>query len=230
MPPRDPLAESHGDEEFETNLEGAGGGPMEGQFIVRCDDVKSDVAKSSGNDMWVWSFGVISDLKGNDAHSGRSLPLYTALSEAALWKVEETLCALGLAEPGSQAKFKRSQAIGRLAIAAVSMDDSFDGRARPKIDALAPHPRGAGYRGESGRPTNPTPSTGTRPAAPAPAQRPAPPARPTGPPTARPPQQQRPAPPPARKPPVQPADLALDQPGDDPWGGEEQPTDEEVPF
>lgn len=86
------------------------------------------------NPMWIWEFVI---LIGPDA--GKQLKMWTALTAAAMWKLREVMKAFKLpgAEGGAQAKFKRSEIIGKYVMADV-VDDSFEGRPNSKIDKVFP--------------------------------------------------------------------------------------------
>ena len=150
----DPFDATNEPEDFDVDLKNAGGGELNGQYILKLLDVKSAVSKNSGNDMWVWDWAIVADGRGNDQHAGRQLTSYTALTESALWKVEEHGVALGICEPGERMKFKRAEVIGRMVLADVAMVEGRDGpRKFPTVGTLYPHPSGAGFKGAATRPT-----------------------------------------------------------------------------
>lgn len=113
-----------------TEVESSGLMP-EGTYRVRCANVEQSVSKG-GNPMFVWDFEVV----GGD-HSGRILKVFTAITPAAMWKVAETVVALGIGQTGSVVKFKRSDVIGK-ECGAVVEDTEYNGNKRSQISRVIP--------------------------------------------------------------------------------------------
>jgi hypothetical protein len=66
----------------------------QGDYLMECLDVRADQSKA-GNDMFVWRF------KGLDREAtGKTFYLYTPLSEQSLWKLKQTVKAVGIYEDG----------------------------------------------------------------------------------------------------------------------------------
>lgn len=190
----DPFEATNSADDFDVDLSGAStGNDISGQFILKLLDVKSSTSKN-GNPMWVWDWAIVSGANGDDRHAGRQLTSYTALTDAALWKVEEHGVSLGLCNQGERLVFKRSDAVGRMVIADIEMKEGQEGpRKFPTIGSIYPHHNGAGYRGAAARPAatprakppltgKPVPQpadraalTGSSPRRTPPARRPAPP-------------------------------------------------------
>ena len=103
----------------------------EGTYRVRCANVEQSVSKG-GNPMFVWDFEVV----GGD-HDGRILKVFTAITPAAMWKVAETVVALGIGQTGSVVKFKRSDVIGK-ECGAVVEDTEYNGNKRSQISRVIP--------------------------------------------------------------------------------------------
>ena len=78
-----------------------------GLYRVRCTEIAQDVSKG-GNPMFVWTFVVV-----DTEHAGFESKVFTALTPAAMWKVAETVVALGVGQQGQVVKFKRSDVIGK---------------------------------------------------------------------------------------------------------------------
>lgn len=132
------------EEEFEVSgIPDAQSQPL-GQFIGVCTNLQKATSKA-GNDMWVFDFGVISDLKGDTTHAGRNFSVYCALTTAALWKLDQTLNAIGIASVNGRAKFKKSQVVGVYCVLEIAHDE-YEGRKTAKISDVFAHPSGAGYR------------------------------------------------------------------------------------
>lgn len=103
----------------------------EGTYRVRCANVEQSVSKG-GNPMFVWDFEVV----GGD-HDGNILKVFTAITPAAMWKVAETVVALGIGQTGSVVKFKRSDVIGK-ECGAVVEDTEYNGNKRSQISRVIP--------------------------------------------------------------------------------------------
>ena len=113
-----------------TEVESSGLMP-EGTYRVRCANVEQSVSKG-GNPMFVWDFEVV----GGD-HAGRILKVFTAITPAAMWKVAETVVALGIGQTGRVVKFKRSDVIGK-ECGAVVEDPEYNGNKRSQISRVIP--------------------------------------------------------------------------------------------
>lgn len=101
----------------------------DGLYRVRCQDVEQSVSKS-GNPMFVWTF-VVSDGKC----TGREFKVFTALTPAAMWKVAETVIALGVGQQGQVVKFKRSDVIGKDCGAMIEATE-YNGQVRSQISRV----------------------------------------------------------------------------------------------
>jgi len=127
------------EEVFEVDLSGQKANSFmipEGKYAVQLIDVEKSESQA-GNPMWIWDFEVV-----GTEHSGFTLRSYTAITPAALWKLSETLEALGLSEGGGQlAKFSKSAAIGRRCVAIVK-DSTYNEKTRSSIENLEKHPDG----------------------------------------------------------------------------------------
>lgn len=113
-----------------TEVESSGLIP-EGTYRVRCADVQQSVSKG-GNPMFVWDF----EIAGGE-HDGRMLKVFTAITPAAMWKVAETVVALGIGQTGSVVKFKRSDVIGKECGAVVEYTE-YNGNKRSQISRVIP--------------------------------------------------------------------------------------------
>ncbi len=113
-----------------------GGDVPEGTYIGRCRDVKSDTSKA-GLPMWVWTFEII-----QGPQTGRELMQWTSLSEKALWKVAQTVAALGLGKAGEKLSFSKAQALGRVCVLVVTKYTR-DGKERTSLDEVQRLPEAA---------------------------------------------------------------------------------------
>lgn len=98
----------------------------DGAYRVKCVDIDQDVSKS-GNPMFVWTFEVC-----DGDHAGFQSKSFTAITPAAMWKVAETVEALGVGQTGQVVKFKRSDVINKECGALFTQDD-YNGTVRSQI-------------------------------------------------------------------------------------------------
>ena len=129
------------DDEFSVNLSEApvGGGYLipDGDYPAVLVDLRKGFSKN-GNPQWVWTFAIM-----GGEHAGKEFPLYTAIIPSALWKVAETIEALGLGKGGSVSKFTKSEALSRRCIISIRKD-TYNGQERSSIAKVLPHPDGPG--------------------------------------------------------------------------------------
>lgn len=98
----------------------------DGNYKIKCKDVEQGVSKA-GNPQFIWTFEV-SDGK----YAGFELKSFTAITPAAMWKVAETVQALGIGQTGSMVKFKRTDVIGMECGALVEASE-YNGNTRSSI-------------------------------------------------------------------------------------------------
>ena len=79
----------------------------DGNYKVRCKDVEQGVSKA-GNPQFIWTFEV-----SEGQYTGFELKTFTAITPAAMWKVAETVQALGIGQTGTVVKFKRTDVINK---------------------------------------------------------------------------------------------------------------------
>lgn len=101
----------------------------DGNYRVKCTDVEQSVSKG-GNPMFVWSFEV-----SEGPHTGFQLKVFTAITPAAMWKVAETVQALGIGQTGSVVKFKRTDVLGKECGALVETTE-YNGNNRSQISKV----------------------------------------------------------------------------------------------
>lgn len=115
---------------FEVDLSGvdnSGGFHIpEGTYRAKLVEVEQSVSKG-GNPMFVWTF----EISAGD-HTGFQLKSFTAITPAAMWKVAETVEALGVGQTGTVVKFKRSDVINR-ECGLVVEDNDYNGSVRSSI-------------------------------------------------------------------------------------------------
>lgn len=108
-----------------TDVESSGLIPA-GAYRAKCVNVEQSVSKG-GNPMFVWDFEL---LEGDGR--GRILKVFTAITPAAMWKVAETVIALGVGQTGEVVKFKRSDVLGKECGVTVE-DTEYNGNVRSQI-------------------------------------------------------------------------------------------------
>lgn len=98
----------------------------DGSYKVKCLDVEQSVSKG-GNPMFVWTFQI-----SEGDHLGFESKVFTAITPAAMWKVAETVIALGVGQTGSVVKFKRADVIGK-ECGAIFEKSEYNGQERSQI-------------------------------------------------------------------------------------------------
>lgn len=101
----------------------------DGNYKVKCVDIEQSVSKG-GNPMFVWTFEVS---EGN--HKGFQSKVFTAITPAAMWKVAETVQALGVGQTGSVVKFKRTDVINKECGALIEATE-YNGNTRSQISRV----------------------------------------------------------------------------------------------
>lgn len=118
-------------DEFSVDLTEVESGNLipDGNYRVKCINVEQSVSKG-GNPMFVWDFEIV-----GTEYAGRILKVFTAITPAAMWKVAETVEALGIGQTGSVVKFKRSDVINR-ECGAVVEETEYNGQKRSQISRV----------------------------------------------------------------------------------------------
>ena len=101
---------SNSAENFEVDLSGVEVNSYvipDGNYKVKCVEVEQSVSKG-GNPMFVWTFEI-----SEGDRAGFQSKVFTAITPAAMWKVAETVIALGIGQTGETVKFNRSDVIGK---------------------------------------------------------------------------------------------------------------------
>lgn len=101
----------------------------DGNYKVKCLEVEQSVSKG-GNPMFVWTFEV-----SEGDHRGFQSKVFTAITPAAMWKVAETVMALGVGQVGSVVKFKRSDVVGKECGALIETTE-YNGQNRSQISRV----------------------------------------------------------------------------------------------
>lgn len=146
----DPFNDNMDDEDnYEIDLTGQDSGKdftiPDGEYAAHVVGLTKGYSQA-GNPMWTWDFAIT---EGD--HAGKEYKVFAALTPAALWKLTEVLEAIGLAEAGKVAKFKKSDAIGKSAIVLLEAEE-YKGVNRSSVRKVLPHPKGPGYAKEIGSP------------------------------------------------------------------------------
>lgn len=98
----------------------------DGSYRVKCTDVEQTVSKG-GNPMFVWTFEV-----SEGQNAGFQGKVFTAITPAAMWKVAETVKALGVGQTGEVVRFKRSDVINKECGALIE-ETEYNGQTRSQI-------------------------------------------------------------------------------------------------
>ena len=101
----------------------------DGNYKVKCVDIEQSVSKG-GNPMFVWTFEI-----SEGDHKGFQSKVFTAITPAAMWKVAETVIALGVGQTGSVVKFKRTDVLGKECGALVETTE-YNGNNRSQISKV----------------------------------------------------------------------------------------------
>ena len=120
-----------GSDNFEVDLSEVQSGFVipDGIYKVKCIDIEQTVSKG-GNPMFAWTFEVSA---GDNA--GFQSKVFTALTPAAMWKVAETVEALGVGQTGQVVKFKRSDVINK-ECGAMFEQNEYNGQVRSSISRV----------------------------------------------------------------------------------------------
>ena len=101
----------------------------DGVYKVKCINIEQNVSKG-GNPMFVWTFQV-----SEGDHIGFESKVFTAITPAAMWKVAETVQALGVGQTGSVVKFKRTDVINKECGAQIEATE-YNGNTRSQISKI----------------------------------------------------------------------------------------------
>lgn len=101
----------------------------DGNYKVKCIDIEQSVSKG-GNPMFVWTFEI-----SEGEHTGFQSKVFTAITPAAMWKVAETVQALGVGQTGSVVKFKRTDVINKECGAVIEATE-YNGNTRSQISRV----------------------------------------------------------------------------------------------
>ena len=101
----------------------------DGLYKIKCIDIEQSVSKG-GNPMFIWTFEIS---EGN--HTGFQSKLFTAITPAAMWKVAETVQALGIGQTGQTVKFKRTDVINKECGALIETTE-YNGQNRSQISKV----------------------------------------------------------------------------------------------
>lgn len=120
-----------GSDNFEVDLSEVQSGFTipDGIYRVKCIEIEQTVSKG-GNPMFAWTFEVSAG-----PNIGFQSKVFTALTPAAMWKVAETVEALGVGQTGQVVKFKRSDVINK-ECGALFEETEYNGQTRSQISRV----------------------------------------------------------------------------------------------
>lgn len=101
----------------------------DGTYKAKCIEVSQDVSKS-GNPMFVWEFELT-----EGKYAGRTFKSWTAITPAAMWKVAETVIALGIGQQGQVVKFKRQDVLNKECGLVIEQDE-YNGKPTSRISRV----------------------------------------------------------------------------------------------
>lgn len=101
----------------------------DGNYKVKCVNVEQSVSKG-GNPMFVWTFEI-----SEGQYKGFQSKVFTAITPAAMWKVAETVIAMGVGQTGSVVKFKRTDVVGKECGALIEATE-YNGNTRSQISKV----------------------------------------------------------------------------------------------
>jgi hypothetical protein len=134
-------------EQMDEQKSGGRGRIPAARYIGKCVGVVAETSKKSSNPMWTFDFVIT---KGE--YAGRDFKLWAVLTDAAAWKVQETMEALGVeCPPGEEIVLNKKEVIGVGVEMKIVDDNGKDGDGEfSKLDKIFPHPQGAGFRPAAG--------------------------------------------------------------------------------
>lgn len=143
--PDAPFGTPSDDEVFELLIpEGAETGqiPESDQYIGKLIALTREIAKSSGNKMWVAVFTI-----EQGDYRGMDFKLFMPMQANALWKAADTLRAIGVEfEAGVPFTFRAKDVLGTLVRLVIKDDKDQNGRDVSRLASVLPHPDGAGTK------------------------------------------------------------------------------------
>lgn len=121
----------------------------EGDYAAELVEVTKETSQA-GNPMYVWKYKITSEKQ-----KGFTLWNRTAITQKAMFKVQETVDALGFPKGADgKSKFNKTQAVGRKVVLAVQ-DSEYQGEKRSEIARVKKHPDGPGAGGGASSDFNP---------------------------------------------------------------------------
>ena len=103
----------------------------EGDYSMKCTSCTPAVSKASSNDMLVFTF---TGMEGKSRN--KKFWLYCALVPDALWKLRQTLEALGVETPDNPSEFDPDEVVDVEVIGTV-VDNDYDGKTNSKLSYIA---------------------------------------------------------------------------------------------
>jgi hypothetical protein len=128
-----PGASPADNEEFTVDLTGVQSNftVPDGEYTVQCIGVESGISQSE-NPMYIWDFVIVD----NPKYQGREFKVFTALTPAAMWKVAETVEALGIGAQGQTVRFTRKDVLNKKCKAEIQKT-MYNGQERSQIQKLS---------------------------------------------------------------------------------------------
>lgn len=107
----------------------------EGHYPAKCIDVAEGQSKA-GNDMLTFTFAIM-----EGEYVGKEFKNFCAITPAALWKLAETLGALGVEVTEGVANFDPDDCLNKACVLEIE-DSEYNGNVRSSIKTVHPHEKG----------------------------------------------------------------------------------------
>lgn len=132
MPHPGPSGSRNSGDMFEIDLSRVDSGLTipDGEYTLQCIEVEQGVSKAD-NPQYIWTFVIVD----HPEFEGREFKVFTALTPAAMWKVAETVEALGIGSTGQTVRFGRKDVIGKKCVGDIEKQ-TYNNTERSQISRL----------------------------------------------------------------------------------------------
>lgn len=126
--------ENDSDDNFEINIEEALESLMTpvGVYKAKCVDIAKKRSKAD-KPMWVFDFAITTP----GEQDGKEFKVFCSLSPSAIWKLEQTLSAMGIGVGGGPIKFIRADVVNKTCQVEIE-DQEYEGKKRSGIAKCIP--------------------------------------------------------------------------------------------
>ena len=132
-----------------TGVEAGGFVITPGTYAARVQDLENGNSRK-GDPMWTWTFEIVGNPDGTASKfNGKTVKNFTTLTEQAMFKVVESVEALGVAKGGGPGKFKKQDVINRMCYIDITTGE-YNGNKTNNVQKVHPYnPVGAKYQSGS---------------------------------------------------------------------------------